>query len=818
MDMHSIPAERPETSRYQLVNIEMGIDTGPMRQLQLTKLCNCHATPMPAPYRPALSKPVLPRLHPLYAVVLGALFVSATAAAQQTVPAPAVPVAPPAASPAAAPAEQSQATADTPATVSVTTKRNSNRIDRQVYDVKADPASSNDTVADTLNKVPSVAVDADGAVTLRGRSNVQIYVDGKPSAMMQGENRAAAINALPAGDLESVEVINNPGAQFGNEGGGGPILNLVMRRERTPGGFASVSANAGTEGRFNANSFGSYTTGRMSAQGGVYARRDNRGSTGETVRERIDPASGAVARSVTNSTSDTRNDAVGLNGSLSYNLGDKDVIAATLMAGASESDALSTQRYRGANFAGITDSDYLRTSGRDGSNRNYSLSTRLDHKGDEQGEIFKMDLRLSRAKNEGDRPIFTDYTVRPINAQAARTRQNNLNENRIVDFTGDYELPGERGIFKTGYKLAQNRSVFDNGYFDIEDGTLAERINTTRTNRFELDEKTAALYASYQWRINRDWGVLGGLRAEYTDLDLFQATTNVRASNHYLDAIPSAFVTYGWSDDTTIRLSYAHRIRRPGAGDLNPFVIYVDEFNVSSGNPELQPSDSDSLELGMETKLGKVDTNLRLYARRDTDLISERRFFLANNVLLTTRENAGTSNSGGLEFSFGGKVTEKLSLNTSGNLGYSEQTVLGSAGNDKRSATSISGRARIGYQLDRMNSFQLMLNAQGKTLLGEGYREPSATADFNYRRQLSQAMSLVVNVTDLFDSQKSDVITETDRLRQTSINRFDGRTFSVGLNYRFGSFGNNGQRPGGPGMRGPGGPGMGPGGFGGPGR
>ena len=762
---------------------------------------------MPAHQRSSFS-PVLPRLHPLHALVLGTLIVSASAAAQQTPPAPGQVPAP----------EQSQSTPDTPATVTVTTKRNSNRIDRQVYDVKADPASSNDTVADTLNKVPSVAVDADGGVTLRGKSNVQIYVDGKPSAMMQGENRAAAISALPAADLESVEVINNPGAQFGNEGGGGPILNLVMRRDRTPGGFGSVNANLGTEGRYNANSFGSYTTGRMSAQGGVFVRSDQRGANGETVRERIDPVTGAVARSTQASNSETENKTVGVNGSLSYNLGDKDVVAVALMASGSENDAVSSERYRGTNTAGVLDSDYLRMARREGSNRNYSLSTRLDHKGDTQGEVFKMDLRLSSAENQGDSRNATDYAVRPFNAQAARTRQDNLTETRIADLTGDYELPGGSGILKMGYKLARTSSVFDNAYLDVDAATLAERINTGRTNRFELDETTAALYTSYQWRINSQWGVLGGLRAEYTDVDMFQATTNLRARTNYLDAIPSAFITYGWSDDTTWRLSYAHRIRRPGAGDLNPFVIYQDEFNVSSGNPDLEPSNSDSLELGMETKLGKVDTNLRLYARRDTDLISERRYFLDNNVLLTTRENAGSSNSGGLEFSFGGKLSEKLSLNASGNLGYSEQTVLGTAGGDKRSATSLSGRARIGYQYDRNNQFQLMLNAQGKTLLGEGYREPSATADVNYRRTLTPALSLVVNVNDIFDSQKMDVITETDRLRQTSIRRFDGRTVFVGLSYRFGSFGGNGQRQmrqgGGPGMRGPGGGGGGPGGTG----
>jgi outer membrane receptor protein involved in Fe transport len=507
-----------------------------------------------------------------------------------------------------------------------------------------------------------------------------------------------------------------------------------------------------------------------------------------------------------------------MNASLSYNLGEKDVVAATVMASGTDSNTISSERYQGTNPAGLVDSDYLRSSQRDGRNRNYSLSTRLDHKGDSQGEVFKMDLRLSGAKLDADLRNASDYTVRPVNAQAARTRQDNGTDNRIADFTGDYELPGERGILKLGYKLVRTSSVFDNAYLDIDAATLAERLNTGRSNRFELDETTAALYASYQWRINSQWGALGGLRTEYTDVDMFQATTNIRAGNHYLDAIPSAFVTYGWSDDTTLRLSYAHRIRRPGAGDLNPFVVYRDEYNVSSGNPALQPSDSDSLEFGIETKLGKVETNLRLYARRDTDLISERRFFLADNVLLTTKENAGSSNSGGLEFTFGGKLTDKLTVNASGNLGYAEQSVLGSASGDKRSATTLSGRARFGYQYDRNNHFQLMLNAQGKTLLGEGYRQPVRTADFNYRHNLSPALSLVLNINDLFDSQKMESVTETDRLREYSIRRFNGRTYFVGLSYRFGSFGGNGQRP----MRGGGGPGMrgagGGGGGGGPGH
>jgi len=697
-------------------------------------------------------------------------------------------------------------------TVSVSAARSSNRIDRQAYDVKSDSASTNDTIADTLNKVPSVAVDPDGNVTLRGRSNVQILIDGKPSAMMQGENRAAALNALPAADLESVEVINNPGAQFGNEGGGGPIINLVMRRERTPGSFGVVNANVGQEGRFNTSTFGSYTGGRLSVQGALFARRDSRGSTGETTRDRIDPATGAVASSVQTSNSENDTDAAGFNGSLTYNLGEKDVISVKANLNANSQDGLSAERYRGTDAAGAVESEYQRSTVRDTNNRSYSLSAGLDHKGTLPGEIFKTDLRLSGTRGEGEVRSANDYSVRPINAPDPLTRQDNLNRTSLIDFTGDYERPGQSGVLKLGYKVARNSSVIDTRFLNIDPGTLFESVNGARTNRFELVDTTLALYGTWQMRLGEKWGVLGGLRTEYTDLDMDQVTTGIKAGNHYLEAIPSAFLTYDLSDDTALRLSYAHRIRRPGATDLNPFVIYRDELNVSSGNPNLQPTASDSLELGIETKLGNIETNVRLYARQDSDLISERRYFISDTVLLTTRENAGSSRSGGLEFTFSGRATPKLSINASGNIGYSEQSVLGNLDDDKRSATSIAGRARFSYQFDPANSLQLVLNAQGKTLFGEGYRQPTRTADLNYRRNLSQALSLVVNINDLFDSQKSESITETDRLREYSIRRQDGRLVYVGLSYRFGSFG-SGRGPRGPGGQGfaPPGGGMGPG-------
>jgi outer membrane receptor protein involved in Fe transport len=743
-----------------------------------------------------------PRLSLIAHLVAGALLAPFAAQAQQapaqaTVPATATP-----------PATSSTDAPPVESTVTVSAARTQNRIDRQSYDVKADPATSNDTVADTLNKVPSVSVDADGNVTLRGR-NVQILVDGKPSAMMQGENLAAMINALPAADLESVEVINNPGAQFGNEGGGAAVINLVMRRERSPGGQGTLNANLGTEGRYRTSAVGNYTHGRYSLQGSVFRVQNKSESTGENRRERIDPATGAIARSENASSSINRSESTVLNGQVTYNRGDRDVLGAGVNYSENSGEGESSQRYRSTTAAGTVDNEYLRRGLSESKGRNYALNARLDHKGDAPGEIFKLDLRLSGSDRDSASRASNAYTVRPSSASAANSRQANLTDTRIADFTGDYELPGEHGVMRLGYKVARNSNTFDNAYFDINAGTGVESVNRNRTNRFELDDTTYALYGTYQWRVNEKWGVLGGLRAEYVDLDMNQVTTGLRASNHYVDAIPSAFVSYGLSDDTTLRLIYAHRLRRPGQGELNPFVVYRDELNISSGNPNLQPTKTDSLELALETRLGKVNTSVRLYARRESDLISTRRILLANDVLLTTRENAGSARSGGLEFNVNGKATQQLTLSLNGNVGYSEQTVLGSVIDDRRSATSVNLRARVDYQLNQANRFTLNLNAQGKTLFGEGYRRPWRTASFNYSYKLSQALTLVLNFDDLFDSQKMETITETDRLREYNVRYGNGRTVFVGLSYRFGSYtGPGGQRrpmfmgPGGPGGRG----------------
>jgi outer membrane receptor protein involved in Fe transport len=673
------------------------------------------------------------------------------------------------------------------AQVNVVGERQVNRIDRQVYDVKNDVNASNGSAADALNNVPSVAVDPDGTVSLRGNSNVQILVDGKPSAMLQGDNKGPALQAMPAEDIDSVEVINNPGAEFGNEGGGGPILNLVMKRNRKAGGFGVVNANMGSAGRYNSAVNGAYNTGRWGIQGGVNVRHDGRNSTGATERDRIDPVTGAEQHSSQTSTSTGLNDSAGLRGQLTYNLTDVDQLEASVGAMKRTNDQTGLDRYQVFDADGNATSDYLRSTRRTGDNTNTMFGTRWDHKGEKLGELFKMDLRVSHSDNRSDTRYANTYVVVPAAGGEGDSLQGVANRNRIVDYSGDYERPFDSGaILKMGYRVFDNRSDFDNRYVDVDvaGGTTAD---ARRTNAFSVDERDAALYSSYQWEVSPRWGALVGLRAEYTHMDLNQITSGTTATNTYLNWIPSAFATYKLSDTANLRFAYARRIRRPNANDLNPFVVYKDELNESAGNPRLKPVLTDSFEIGYETKAGKLDTAVRAYYRTDSDTIRSRQTAVSDTVILTTLENGGSNRAGGLELTLSGKVTPDITINTSGNLAYTQQGQIDLNGAETtRGATSLSVRGRINWQATPLDQLQVQLNARGRTLAGSGYSEPVSSMNLSWRRNLSRSLLLVMNMTDVFSSQKMETVTDTATLKERTLRRVDGRILYVGLSWRFG--------------------------------
>ena len=710
--------------------------------------------------------------------------------------------------PASALAQTSQgepkSTADTPAQpepqrVEVVAEKPTNRIDRQVYDVKSDISSSNSSAADALNNVPSVQVDPDGAVRLRGNQNVTILMDGKPSALLQGENRGAALNAMPADFIESIEVINNPGAEFGNESGGGPILNLISRRNRRPGGFGTVTSNVGTGGRYNTGVSGSYSAGDASIDSFLNYRRDGRSSTSTTTRERIDLASGAISPSTQDSTSRRLNGTLNFNSNFRYNFSEADRIGGSLGYQHGDRDSTTFSHYRDYMSDGSLVSDQLRDTKTIGTSTSYSLGAFYVHKFDQEDEDLKFDLRISSTSNPSDSRSHNTYAVSTIGQRDSFTHQTQDPGTRIADFTSDYTRKIGKGFLTAGFKAINTRQTFDTLYANVDPVTGQELVNSGLTNAFAVDERLLAAYATYEYRFDERWSLKTGLRTERTRFDIHQITSGIEATNNFTNYMPSAFLSYKLSKDTTLRFAYSHRVQRPNAGDLNPYVVFQSPTDRSSGNPQLKPSQSDSFELSYDTTLYGVKTDLRLFARNESDVITQRQILIKDenqqDVVLSTHQNFGENRSRGLEFVFNGKPTSNLTLNVSGNLRHAEQTQFGGIGvPGKISGTTLSGRMRINYQLTPDDQLQFMAFGTGKQLWGQGYREPNWFTNITWQHKITSLLTMIVNVTDPFKSNRNESHTDSDTLRQTTITRFDGRIFYVGFRYQIGGATGNNRR------------------------
>ncbi|MES3021526.1 MAG: TonB-dependent receptor [Pseudomonadota bacterium] len=683
------------------------------------------------------------------------------------------------------------------AVVNVIAERQTNQVDRQVYGIKNDASTAGASIGDVLNNVPSVNVDPNGTVRLRGSERVTVLVDGKPTAQLQGENRAAAINALPAENYESVQVINNPGAEFGNEAGGGPILNLISKRYTKPGGNGSVAANIGPAGRANAFANGSYSAGYASVNGTLNIRRDGNNTDTEQIRERIDPLTGAVSRLRQDVAREGIADFIqaGLGGRYNYN--ETDTLTASVSLNKRGNDSRSNEHFSDYRTGLVPVVDYRtrRESGGDALNREVVAGFERRLKGD--GETFKIDLRHSSNNNVNGattlyQPVVMPATGAPTLRDYTQDAQTRV---RMTDLSTDLAIKAGAGFLNTGARWQRIRQSADNRYLFSSNGAL----DTKRSNLFELDQDVHSLYSTYEQPIDKLWSFKAGLRVEHTELDLDQVTTAIQAGNSYTNYLPSLFLTYKLGANSKLRLSYADRISRPSSGELNPFVNYANDYYVSSGNPRLQPVKLHSLELGYETRvMGLMPVSVRAYLRNESDVITDRRVFLNENTLLSTKDNLGDRRASGIEFSImgglppnmkvGGFTLPNIRFMFNGNYAYTEQDrldVLGLTG-EKRTATSLQLQGGGQWQISRTDVLTLMAFHQGKQLSGEGYREPFGSMNLAYEHKFSPRLSLNIRANGVLGSADQKFRVETSTLRDRTDTTVHQRRVYAGLRYSFG--------------------------------
>jgi outer membrane receptor protein involved in Fe transport len=652
-------------------------------------------------------------------------------------------------------------------------------IDRRSYSVAGDLQATNGSIADALKRIPSVEVDLDGNVKLRGDSSVTILIDGKPSGVMKGPGRADALSQLPADQIERVEVLTNPGADFSPEGTGG-VINLVTKKSRTSGAgvSGSVQASTGTGGRNKGGLNWAYNSKKLSlsANAGFWQF--------DTQFDSLDDRTLGLARRRSTNTAALTGAGGYARLSADYDLDARNRLSGELNVFGYKPNSDVRSRYQTYDALGALTS----VTGRRGlsDNGSSSLDATLTWRREFTGQDHNLTLEISRERGSSDNQ--SDYEIFAVTPPAPSVFEasDNQGSSDELNIKGDYSrpMPGEARL-KAGFEYQDSRDDNDNVFSSGPSKSLLA-VDLTRSHRLIFDETVGSAYLTYEQPFG-DLTVLGGLRFETATDDLNLLTTGLKTSHGYDRFYPSLHLDYRLSDTGRLKASYSLRIARPGASDLDPFPIYIDAFNYRQGNPNLEPSETRSWEASYEYRKQRNYYLVTAFWRQTDNGVTDQLVDLGGGVLLTSRANLAQNRSGGLELVVNRSLTKTLTLNLTG-TGFYNQIDIGASGfGSDRSAWSTSGRASLDWQTSPNDLVQVNALANGKRITPQGFTEPTYTVNLGYRRKLNERWFVTVTANDILDTMDSRTVLDAPGLKGFSVRRGSNRGVYVGLRYRFGA-------------------------------
>jgi outer membrane receptor protein involved in Fe transport len=664
-------------------------------------------------------------------------------------------------------------------------------IDRKSFSLQGDLQTTTGSVGEALRNIHSVDVDVQGNISLRGDPNVTILIDGKESGLFKGDNRAAALQQLPADQFERVEVITNPSAEFKPDGSGG-IINLISKKARKPGYSGSLRATYGSEGRYTAGATGGFNSGDLSVSANASLRHDPQKFDNMNRREATD-AAGRTIRSAYDEA--VRGQGHILNGGLSadYDLDKATHLGAEARGTHMGVSATNFEHVAVTDDAGGLLAGYDRVGPQSFIRDNVEGSLSFKHKFAGDGHELSASLRRERTDLFNHSAATITDRVPPSSGLFEDLPYKNRTDE--TELKVDYSRPvGEAGKLKGGYDLTDTTFGWNN--VGLRGPSPAQAaLDPTLVNHFVYGLTTHAVYGSFE-RPFGDLTVQAGLRVEFARLTFDQVTLGQRTAHDALDAYPSLHLAYRLSDTRQLTASYSRRIQRPWPGDLDPFPILVDGLNVRRGNTDLKPQVTDSFEAAWQYKKGQTYYLATLTYRETRGIVTSVLSDLGDGRLLTTRANLGERQSAGLELVASGRLTRKLSYNVSSYI-YRQRIDISNLGfGDVRTGTQISGRASLNWQVTPKDFIQASGNVVGRQLQAQGYFGAFGALNLGYRHKLTDDVSILVTANDVLRTTSGSFIVDTPTLRSRGHYRANVRAVFVGVTWGFGAGGKRPRDPG----------------------
>jgi outer membrane receptor protein involved in Fe transport len=658
------------------------------------------------------------------------------------------------------------------------------KIDRKIYSVPEDAQSTLGFLSDILNVIPSVDVDPDGLLSLRGDSNVLVLIDGKPATQLQGSKAGDNLQSLSARDIERIEVLTTPPAQFKAEGAAGVINIITRKRGARQSASGSLQGSLGDGGRSIVGASGSYGSKTFTASLAGGYRKDYRQRKVESDVTGADPATGEILTSRDQIIERVRRNVPSLDFSAEYDPNDRQAISGSASWSRRGGLRTYTQLDQSALPSGAISSSTRRLSSGHDPENDYNATLRFTQKLNDSGETLDISFHRSLSHQHEHYDYVNDSFVPP-----EATFYNNLSfteDHGITEADVDYTLPLPRAqSLKIGYAFEKDDYGFDNAGANTDPATGMETVDPTLTNEFIFHQYVHAIYQSYQASV-KAWTFLAGLRTEWSSSNAQLLTTDEATRTRYFEPYPSLHIDRTLTDHSTLSFGASRRVTRPDPSFLDPYVDHEYTPNLRAGNPALKPQYSQSFETGYDYEGHGASYGLTAYYRRNQDSVTEVTEYLGNGFSLTTRTNLPRNDAAGLEFLATGHLLPQLSYTLSGNAFYSQidASALGFSG--LKSTTGLNAKAKLDYRPTAHDSAQITFTRTDKRLTPQGSISAINIVNLGYKHAITPTLSAVATVSDLFSEQHYERTSATPVLMQTYRRSVEGRVVFVGLSFSFG--------------------------------
>jgi ferric enterobactin receptor len=651
-------------------------------------------------------------------------------------------------------------------------------LDKKIFNVGKDLTNAGGTAEDILDNVPSVTVDIDGNVSMRGSGNVRILVDGRPSGLV-GLSNTNGLRQLPANLIDKIEVITNPSARYEAEGMAG-IINIVLKKQQKKGLNGSFDMTLGTPDQYGTSVNLNFRKDRFNFFVNYGLRYRESPGEGSQYTEFVNMDTLEITDQTRERNRGGWTNSIRLGSDYFFN--PKNVLTSALTYRRSNEDNFSEVRYRDFIFDLNTPlGNTIRTD--DEKEKEATLEYALTYRKtfDKKGQEFTVDLRFEDEEEEENSNFLEQYFNpggSPSGIADMQQRSNNKEKQREIRLQADYIHPfAKEGKFETGY-LGSIREI-GNDYLVEEFTDVAWEALPNLSNNFIYKETIHAAYASIGNKINK-FSFQGGIRLEYSDVKTDLLQTNEVNDRNYTNFFPTLHLTYDLAGQNAVQLSYSRRIRRPRFWDLNPFFTYSDARNQFTGNPNLDPEFTDSYEVGHIKYWDKGSLTSAIYYRQTTDVIQRIRSYDTDGNSYIRPENLSTRDDYGLEFTWSFDPFKIWRIN--GDLNFFRSIIDGENFDQNFNADTYTwfGRFTSKLTLWKKLDVQTTFNYRAPRETTQGEQKAIYYADLGVSMDvLKNNATLTLSGRDLLNTRRRKYITEGENFYTRG--DFQWRSGSVAL-------------------------------------